>query len=227
MLDGGRNTDMADGVKGFPSKLHDMIVLGDARQLERLLSETLDVLSAWSSGAVRTEADDRGNAMIASQKAAVTILAGAYYVVRMGSPNCTSPLPSYDPYPSGDEWPGGCPGRWIGATENVSRTLNVVHGHASLRPGTTRRELNVTTGGRGSYAMLRGDSVVVVFNFSPSSVVVGIDVASLGILANASTVTDLINGCPGPSIPMPSHNIPWTVDVDAHGWRVLDIERDA
>ena len=223
MLDGGRNTDMADGVPGFPSKLHDIVVGGDASKLERLLKETLDVMSGWSGGSVRIEADDRGNATIASQKAAVTILVGAYYVVRMGDPNCTSPLPSYPPYSHGDEWPGGCFGRWTGATDSVRRTLQAAHAHESLRPGTKRTVLVQFTenNDRGVYAMLRGDDAVVVFNFSPRRVVARIDPAISGVDTSQRT-DDWISGDPGPSVP---ESGAWSIEVEAHGWRVLGLSK--
>ena len=229
MLDAGRNTDMPGGTKGFPSRLHDMIVAGDAGGLEELLTQTVDVLGGWSGGAVRTEPDNRGTAAVAGLKAAVTALVGCYYVVRMGTPNCTSPLPSYGPYPSGDEWPGGCPGKWVGA-DVVAPTLRAIRRHAnrshSLRPGARRRTIPVGEkfGATNSsktplYAALRGDSVVVVFNFSPHDAIAVVNTTAAAIAAGSPT-EDLIDNQPGPPIPSDGQ---WSVLVPAHGWRVLSV----
>ena len=223
MLVGGRNTDMADGTVGFPSRLHDMIMSQDASGLEDLLKGTLDVMSGWSGGAVRTEPDERGNATIAGQKAAITALAGAYYVVRMGAPNCSSPLPTWH-YKSGDEWPAGCFGKWRG-TDAVASTLKAMRSHPALRPGTHRTRLNVTSGGRGSYAALReaevGEAaVVIIFNFASVPTVVKMDLAASGILLGQRT-RDLIGGFPGPAVPSAGE---WEVHVGAHGWRALAVQ---
>jgi hypothetical protein len=242
MLDGGRNTDMpgggggggVKGVKGFPSKLHDLILASNASLLEPLLVETVDVLSGWSGGAVRTEPDTRGNVSIASLKAAVTILCGGgYYVVRMGDPNCTSPLPSYGPYSSGDEWPGGCPGKWIGA-DMIKSTLKAAHLHSDLRPGTTRKKLIVydedNIGGsiengesETVYAALRGESVVALFNFSPLKKVVEVDLSKVdsggGGGGGGGTWMDLMNE--GNIIsPITSNNTLKVVMV-GHEWKAL------
>ena len=97
--------------------------------------------------------DRRGNASVAGLKAAATAVLAGYYVVRMG-PNCTSPYPSYPKPGPGDEWPGGCYGKWAGA-DAVAPTLKALPSQAALRPGTGRRPLKVLRGGKGVYAALR------------------------------------------------------------------------
>lgn len=142
-----------DNFPGFPGKLHDMVTEGNASGLEELLSLTLDVLAGWSGGAVRVEPDSRGPAPVAVLKAAVTALTGAYYVVRMG-PNCKSPYSSFPKPGPGDEWPGGCYGKWAGA-DGVAATLKAVHGSVALRPGSPRQSLPIAYGGSSVYAALR------------------------------------------------------------------------
>ena len=190
MLDGGRNTDMADGFPGFPGRLHKLIMSRNASRLEALLKSTIDILGGWPGGAVRTEPDSRGNVSIAAQKAAVTALVGSYYVVRMGTPNCTSPLPSYGPSPPGDEWPGGCFGKWV-AADAVAATLKAVRNHSSLRPGTRRVPLLVQSGGDGIYAALRSDggnkAVVILFNFEDRPIFASIDISTTDIVVPQET----------------------------------------
>lgn len=150
MLDGGRCTDMpnqgngGDNFPGFPGKLHEMITAGNVSGLEALLTQTVDVLASWSGGAVRIEPYVYGDkALDGLHAATIAVVAGAYYVVRMG-PNCQSPYPSYAPPAPGDEWPGGCYGKWTGANA-VAQTLAVIHTKTpALHPGTPRRALRVT-----------------------------------------------------------------------------------
>jgi hypothetical protein len=253
VLDGGRNTDMpdpgngGDSYPGFPGLLHAMVVAEDASGLEALLTKTVDVLGGWSAGGgVRTVPDSRGNATIASQKAAVTALLAGYYVVRMG-PDCKSPYSSYPKPGPGDEWPGGCYGKWIGATDVVAATLKAARTTTALRPGTPRHVLNTTA--KGYYAALRTESaasrctrqpgsaaddksaaaagdaaaVVAVFNFQGLAADVSIDLAgSAGgeMIAAPQTTTDLIAGGDGP--PVPASGL-WRISVPAHGWRVLTV----
>ncbi len=233
MLDAGRNTDMPDGVAGFPSRLHDMVAAGDATGLETLLRETVDVLAGWSGGAVRTEPDLRGTLAVVGQKAAVTALVGMYYVVRMGDPNCRSPLPGYGPYPSGDEWPGGCFGKWRG-TDAMVTTLRAIHAHPGLRPGSPRQLLAnwTATGGvaKGVFVALRGggddddsgEAVVLLFNFATSPTTVAIQQTPMTPVLAGQTSRDLIAGGRGPQIPASGED--WTVGLPAHGWRALAVK---
>ena len=62
-----------DGTPGFPGKLHDMVVSGDASGLESLLVETVDRWVGWC-GTPRTQPDVRGNSTVAGQKAAITAM---------------------------------------------------------------------------------------------------------------------------------------------------------
>ena len=216
MLDGGRNTDMPSGVRGFPGRLHALVLSGNASGVERLLAETVDVLGRWSGGAVRTEPDDSsGEAEVAALKAAVTALTAGYYVVRMG-PYCSSPHRSYGPSPPGDEWPDGCFGKWAGA-DGVAPTLKAIRGEPALRPGTARRQLG--TADPRVYAALRGGDVVVVFNFSPRAAVAEVAVAGSGMRAPQQP-RDLIGGGAGPPVPAAGA---WRVPLAPWGWRVLGV----
>ena len=234
VLDGGRNTDMADGTLGFPGKVHAAVISGDASGLEALLQSTVDVLSGWSGGgAVRTEPDSRGPAAVAGLKAAVTaLLGGGYYVVRFG-PDCASPYPSWHPKP-GDQWPSGCFGKWAGA-DAVAQTLRAAHAHPALRPGTPRRQLEVSSGGLGAYAALRwaaaddsgvpaAAAVVAVFNFAATRTVVGIQLSKDDGVAAPQQTQDLLSGGSGPAVPAGSG--PWMVPVEANGWRVIGVGMD-
>ena len=82
MLDGGRNTDMAGGFKGFPGRLHALVMDQDASGLEALLRETVDVLAGWSGGGgVRTEPDSSGNATIAGMSTVVSRVVPSLFIV--------------------------------------------------------------------------------------------------------------------------------------------------
>lgn len=168
--------------------------------------------------------------MGAGQKAAVTALVGCYYVVRMGAPNCTSPLPGYGPSPSGDEWPGGCVGKWTGA-DRVKTTLHALrsaHSHPGLLPGSLRVVLPLASGGKGAYAALRYQAtaagtkqgVVIVFNFSHRPSNITIDIQRTLIASGQSTV-DLIQGGMGP--PVRPHATSWVVSVEGHGWKAIAV----
>ena len=238
VLDGGRNTDMpdkgngGDDFPGFPSKVHAMVTTGNASGLEALLSETVDVLGGWSGGAVRTEPDSRGTVAIAGQKAAVTALLAGYYVVRMG-PRCVSPHTSYPAPGTGDEWPGGCFGKWTGA-DAVASTLKALHKSPALRPGTLRLALNISGADTRMYAALRSPAVtacnatngtvsaaVVVFNFATTAGTAGIELDGTPIVTKQPS-TDLINAVPGPPVPATG---PWLVALPANGWSVLEVRQ--
>jgi hypothetical protein len=179
MLDAGRNTDMYDGTPGFPGKLHDMVVNGDASGLESLLSLTVDTASGWC-GTVRTQPDSRlsggddddddsgdDDVSVGSLKAAATALLAGYYVVRFG-PDCDSPYdftpPSSGP---GDEWPGGCFGAW-GAANAVAPTLRALRAAPALHPGTPREALPVTSNATSSSTTLGMSQPLGVDNGEPT-----------------------------------------------------------
>ena len=165
MLDGGRNTDIADGTwLGLPGRLRGLIEHGDARGLEAVLESTVDLYVGWY-GAPRSEAwydsGERGAAALqkAVLQAAATALLGGYYVTRMGT-ECESPHRSYGPSRPGDQWPGGCFGNWLdsygvdtGAVAGVDgtdvrdelyATLKALPNISALHPGTPRTVIPVT-----------------------------------------------------------------------------------
>eukprot|EP00911_Craspedida_sp_UC1_P000125 UC1_evm2s98 len=245
MLDGGRNTDMpntgngGDGYPGFPGRLHALVVDQNATGLETLLSTTVDVLAGWTGGGVRTEPDARGPAPVAALKAAVTALTGSYYVVRMG-PYCSSPYHSYGPPSSGDEWPGGCFGKWVGATPAVAATLKALPGAPALHPGTPRRVLRVNKA--TTYAALRlpavaiewGDShsaaagnlceegAIIVFNFAATPQEVQVDLSNTPV-ARPQVASDIID--PQAAVtPISASTALWHIKVAGYGWRALSVQ---
>ena len=233
MLDGGRNTDKgghgAAVVKGFPSKLRDMITAQDASGFDQLLKETIDIFISFS-GSVRTQPHAAGPASIAGLQAAATAIFGGYYYVRMGDGTCTSPYGNgYGVSPQGNEWPGGCFGDWVGASA-VAQTLIALRSSHALRPGTPRTAFTLS-GTTAAYAALRtstsgnADAAIGMLNFASTSTTVTISssqLAQVGV-TRPQTPLDVINGGVGPSI---GATQAWTVTLPAYGWAIYAVGRD-
>lgn len=142
---------------------------------------------------------------------------------------------------TGDEWPGGCFGKWVGA-DGVASTLRAVHGNAALRPGTPRQRLALAYGGTGTYAALRtalqldlqpprsnsssGGSgsrvgVVIVLNFGANAATTGVDLNGTGVQAPQAGIVNLIDGTPGP--PIGAAASPWQIRLPAQGWAAFNV----
>jgi hypothetical protein len=226
MLDGGRNTDMPDGTLGFPGKLHEIVVSGDATGLEPLLVETVDRWVGWC-GTPRTQPDVRGNESIAGQKAAITALLTGYYLMRAGSKYPCHV--DYDAKTPGDAWPGGCFGAWNGSAA-VAPTLKSIPSAPALSPGTPRESLRLApSSGPGAYAALkksRGEhsgGAVVVVNVANRPATIEIDLTGSRISRPQATA-DIILGGAGPAI---GEDPTWRVSLPAHGWAAFGVKLDA
>jgi hypothetical protein len=239
MIDGGRNTDMgghgAPSVAGFPSKLARMVSAANASGLEALLQATVDPYVRWC-GTPRTQPHADGPADVAGLKAAATALLAGYYVVRMGSgrPGCVdhpSPYgPGYGASPPGNEWPGGCPGEWAGASPRLAATLKALPTSAALRPGAPRWPFTLS-GTPAAYAALRttttgnGDAAIVMLNFAATATTLTLsdgELSAFGV-ARPQTPTDLVDG--GAAPPMAAGR-PFAVTVPARGWKVFGVRLD-
>jgi hypothetical protein len=219
MLDGGRNTDLPDGTLGFPGKLHDIVISGDAIGLEPLLVETVDRWVGWC-GTPRTGTDVRGNSTIAGQKAAITAMLAGYYVMRAGSKYpCQE---HYDAKPPGDAWPGGCFGEWNGAAA-VAPTLLGIHSSPALAPNAARQPLQLNpSSGAGAYAALRTSGVhgaVVVVNVASHPATIAIELAGTAV-ARPQAPTNIIKEEAAPKI---GADGAWKVPLPAHGWAAFGV----
>lgn len=205
---------------GFPRRLHDIVVSGDATGLETLLVETVDRWVGWC-GTPRTQPDVRGNATLAGQKAAITALFGGYYIMRAGA---TYPCHvHYDSLVPGDAWPGGCFGEWNGS-EPVAQTLKAIRSSPALSPGTTRRPLRLgASSGLGGYAALRTSNThaaIVVLNTASRPATITVDLEGTAV-ARPQIPVELITRQKGPKIERGSGM--WAVSVAANGWSVLSV----
>jgi hypothetical protein len=206
-------------VTGFPARLHDIVVSGDATGLEALLVETVDRWVGWC-GTPRTQPDVRGNATLAGQKAAITALLGGYYIMRAGA---TYPCHAhYDSPVPGDAWPGGCFGEWNGSTP-IAQTLKGIRSSPALSPGTTRQPLRLgASSGPGGYAALRTSNThaaVIILNTASHPATIAIELAGTAV-ARPQTPVDLLTQLKGPRI---GGSGMWSVSVPANGWSVLSV----